>query len=291
MHEAMTNLNARPADDPAVAIENAVNNSGSSFLTAMRFLPSDKRRAMYALYAFCREVDDIADEVGTTDGKRQRLAEWRVEIERLFAGMPGTPTSRALAEVVDHFDLRKADLVALIDGMEMDAAETVRIADEAELALYCDRVACSVGRLSNRIFGVAPETSDVLAKALGEALQMTNILRDLDEDAGRDRLYMPLSLLGAHGITEVADAAGVLLHPRFPEACAAMAHATRQRYAEARSIMARCDRRAVRPAAVMMEVYRAILRGLEARGWRRLDRKVAIPRLLKLWIALRHGVF
>jgi phytoene synthase len=181
-------------------------------------------------------------------------------------------------------------LLALIDGMEMDAARTVRIADESELALYCDRVACSVGRSSNRIFGVAPEAGDALARALGDALQMTNILRDLDEDAERDRLYVPLSLLGAHGISEVDDAAGVLAHPRFPEVCAALAAVTRQRYAAARAIMAGCERRAVRPAAVMMEIYRAIFERLEARGWRQRRGAVRVPRLLKLWIALRHGV-
>ncbi len=291
MHDAMTNPPAHSAADPAAAVENAVNNSGSSFLAAMRFLPPDRRRAMYALYAFCREVDDIADEAGTPEEKRRRLAEWREEIERMFEGAPSTAISRVLADAVVRFDLRKADLLALIDGMEMDAEGTVRIADETELSLYCDRVACSVGRLSNRIFGVAPGASDALARALGDALQMTNILRDLDEDAALDRLYVPLSLLGAHGISEAGDAAAVLAHPRFPEACAAMAAVTRQRYAAARAVMAGCERRSVRPAAVMMEIYRAIFERLEARGWRRRDGAVTVPRLLKLWIALRHGVF
>jgi len=291
MHDAMTSPCADTAADAALSVENVVNSSGSSFLSAMRFLPPDKRRAMYALYSFCREVDDIADEAGAPEEKRRRLAEWRAEIERLFAGAPGTPTGRVLAEAVGRFDLCKADLLALIDGMEMDAAESVRIADGAELALYCDRVACSVGRLSNRIFGVKPEASDALAKALGDALQMTNILRDLQEDAGRNRLYVPLSLLRDHGIVDVDDAAGVLAHPRFPEACAALAAVVRRRYAEAAAIMATCERRAARPAAVMMEIYRAIFRRLEARGWRRLDEAVAVPRLLKLWIAVRHGVF
>jgi phytoene synthase len=290
MHDAMTNPSAHAAADPAASVENAVNNSGSSFLTAMRFLPADKRQAMYALYSFCREVDDIADEAGTPEEKRRRLAEWRQEIERMFEGAPSMAISCVLSDAVARFDLRKVDLLALIDGMEMDAARTVRIADESELALYCDRVACSVGRSSNRIFGVAPEAGDALARALGDALQMTNILRDLDEDAERDRLYVPLSLLGAHGISEVDDAAGVLAHPRFPEVCAALAAVTRQRYAAARAIMAGCERRAVRPAAVMMEIYRAIFERLEARGWRQRRGAVRVPRLLKLWIALRHGV-
>lgn len=290
MHDAMTNPPAHSAADSAAFVANAVNGSGSSFLAAMRFLPPDKRQAMYALYSFCREVDDIADEAGTPEEKRRRLAEWRLEIERMFEGAPGKAISCVLSEAVKRFSLPKADLLALIDGMEMDAAGTVRLADESELALYCDRVACSVGRLSNRIFGVAPEAGDALARALGDALQMTNILRDIDEDAERDRLYVPLSLLGAHGICEVDDAAGVLTHPRFPEACAAMAAVTRERYAAARAIMTGCERRTVRPAVVMMEIYRAIFERLETRGWRRRDGVVKIPRLLKLWIALRHGV-
>lgn len=286
----MTSPCVDTAADPVLSVENAVNSSGSSFLSAMRFLPPDKRRAMYALYSFCREVDDIADEAGTPAEKRRRLAEWRAEVERMFGGSPGTPISRVLADAVARFDLRKADLLALIDGMEMDAAESVRIADQAELALYCDRVACSVGRLSNRIFGVPPEANDILAKALGDALQLTNILRDLHEDAGRNRLYVPLDLLRDHGIAGDEDAARVLAHTRFPEVCAAMAASARLRYAEAGAIMAVCERRAVRPAIVMMEIYRAILHRLEARGWHRLDRAVTVPRPLKLWIALRHGV-
>lgn len=290
MHDAMTNPPAPSAADSAASVAHAVNSSGSSFLAAMRFLPPDKRQAMYALYSFCREVDDIADEAGTPEEKRRRLAEWRLEIEHMFEGAPGVPISCVLSDAVARFDLQKADLLALIDGMETDAAPTVRIADEAELALYCDRVACSVGRLSNRIFGLAPAAGDALARALGDALQMTNILRDLDEDAERDRLYVPLSLLGAHGICEVEDAAAVLTHPRFPEACVAMAAVTRERYAAARAIMAGCERRAVRPAVVMMEIYRAIFERLEVRGWRRRDGAVKVPRLLKLWIALRHGV-
>ncbi len=291
MHDAMTNPPAPSAADPAASVAHAVNNSGSSFLAAMRVLPPDKRQGMYALYAFCREVDDIADEAGAPEEKRRRLAEWRVEIERIFEGKPRLPISCVLSDAVARFDLQKADLLALIDGMEMDAAPTVRIADESELALYCDRVACSVGRLSNRIFGVAPQAGDALARALGDALQMTNILRDLDEDAERDRLYVPLNLLGAHGISVAGDAADVLAHPRFPEACAALAAVTRQRYAAARVIMADCERRAVRPAAIMMEIYHAIFARLEARGWRRRDGAVKVPRLLKLWIALRYGVF
>ena len=292
MHEAMTRTQAdRAAEQGPAFVEDVVNNSGSSFLSAMRFLPRDKRQAMYALYSFCREVDDIADEAGSPDEKRRRLAAWRVEIDRLFAGEPGHAISRALANAVARFGLRKSDLLALVDGMETDAAEVVRIADGAELAVYCDRVACAVGRLSNQIFGVETDQRAPLAKALGDALQMTNILRDLLEDAGRNRLYVPLDLLRGYGISDVADPFRVLAHPRFPDVCAALLAMTHRKYEEARSILASCRRGAVRPTVVMMEVYFAILLRLEARGWRRLEEPVRVPKLAKMWIALRYGVF
>lgn len=292
MHEAMIEKHAdAPGGQGTAFIENVVNNSGSSFLSAMRFLPRDKRQAMYALYSFCREVDDIADEGGTPEDKRHRLTAWRAEIDRLFSGAPSHPISRGLADAVARFGLRKEDLLALIDGMETDAAEVVRLADGAELALYCDRVACAVGRSSNRIFGVEADKRDPLAKALGDALQMTNILRDLSEDAGRNRLYVPLDLLQQHGIAEDRDPHRILAHPRFPEVCSALLTKTHGKYAEARSILASCKRGAVRPAIVMMEVYFAILARLEARGWQRLDQPVKVPKVTKIWIALRHGVF
>jgi len=292
MHDGMIKPRAdTPAEHGSAFVENVVNNSGSSFLSAMRFLPRDKRQAMYALYSFCREVDDIADEGGAPEEKQCRLAAWRVEIDRLFEGRASHPISRALAGAVARFDLRKVDLLALIDGMEIDAADAVRIADEADLALYCDRVACAVGRSSNRIFGVEPAKSDPLAKALGDALQMTNILRDLFEDAGRDRLYVPLTLLRRGGVPEDADPYRVLAHPRFPEVCSALLAMTHRKYAEARSILASCQRGVVRPAVVMMEVYFAILRRLEARGWQHLDKPVRVPKLAKIWIVLRYGVF
>lgn len=292
MHEPMIETHAdMPAEHGPAFIENVVNNSGSSFLSAMRFLPRDKRQAMYALYSFCREVDDIADEGGLPEEKRHRLAAWRAEIDRLFAGAPRHPISRALADTVARFGLRKEDLLAVIDGMEMDAADAVRIADEAELALYCDRVAGAVGRSSNRIFGVEADKSDALARALGDALQMTNILRDLHEDAGRNRLYVPIEMLRQRGVPDDADPHRILAHPRFPEVCATLLDRTRERYAEARTILASCRRGAVRPAIVMMEVYSTVLRRLDARGWRRLAEPVRVSKLAKMWIALRHGVF
>jgi len=288
----MKQANNNPTADLAAAhVETVVNNSGSSFLAAMRVLPRGKRDAMFALYSFCREVDDVADEGGTPVEKHGRLAEWRIEIDRLFEGRAVTAIGRALAPHVARFELRKADFLALIDGMEMDSADLVRIADDDALDLYCDRVACAVGRLSNRVFEVAPASLDSLASALGCALQMTNILRDLKEDAGRNRLYVPTSLLHRSGIVDVSDVWAVLAHPEFPAVCEIMVARTLRRYAEAKAALSRCEPRSVRPAVIMMEIYREILRRLVRRGWVDLGRPVHVPKLRKLLIAIRHGVF
>ncbi len=270
-------------------VRSVVGRSGTSFLWAMRMLPAAKRNAMYAVYAFCREVDDIADDPGEEADKRARLDQWREEVERIYAGRPRLPVSRALTGVVARFGLRKQDFLSVIDGMEMDAAQSVRIADMDELNLYCDRVACAVGRLSVRVFGVDGAKGDRVAHALGRALQLTNILRDLHEDAQRNRLYLPGELLRAHGVTG-SDAAAVLTHPALPDACAEVAEMAGRRFEEAVSALAACDRRKMRPAIVMMEVYRKVFRLLLLRGWRRLGEPVKLSKTEKLWIAFRHGM-
>lgn len=270
-------------------VRDLVRASGSSFTTAMRMLPRVKREAMYAIYAFCREVDDIADEPGETDDKRFRLGQWRGEIERLYGGRPRLAVSLALSCPVEQFGLGKEDFRAIIDGMEMDAVDGLRIADMDELSLYCDRVACAVGRLSCRVFGVADELGRPLAFALGQALQLTNILRDLHEDARRDRLYLPADLLQAHGINQDAPDA-VVADPAVAAVCELLADIARRRFAEARSALAACDRRQVRPAVMMMAAYRRILARLMRRGWRNVAVPVALSPLEKLWIVLRHGI-
>ncbi len=270
-------------------VRSLVRRSGTSFFWAMRTLPETKRNAMYAVYAFCREVDDIADDPGEEADKRARLDQWRDEVERIYAGRPRLPVSHALTGAVARFGLRKEDFLSIIDGMEMDAAQNVRIADMEELNLYCDRVACAVGRLSVRVFGVDRVKGDRVAHSLGRALQLTNILRDLHEDAQRNRLYLPGELLRAHGVTG-SDAAAILTHPALPDVCAEMAEMARRRFDEAVSAMAACDRSKMRPAIVMMEVYRRVFRLLLRRGWRRLGEPVRLSRTEKLWIAFRHGM-
>lgn len=279
------------ADGAAWAdVEAAVRGSGTSFYWAMRLLPADKRRAMFAVYAFCREVDDIADEPGEVEEKKRGLEAWRQAIDALYRGARTLPLTHALAEPVRTYGLQQADFHAVIDGMEMDAALRVRIADRDELRLYCDRVACAVGRLSTRIFGLDAETGKSLAHSLGQALQLTNILRDLAEDAERDRLYLPADLLANAGIDGTDDAVFVLRQRGLPEVCESVAETAALRFADARQIIAGCDRRQVRPAAVMMEVYQRTYRRLVARGWQRWAEPVSVPAAEKLWIAVRHGL-
>jgi phytoene synthase len=165
----------------------------------------------------------------------------------------------------------------------------LRIADMETLALYCDRVASAVGRLSVRIFGEPGESGRLVAQSLGQAMQMTNILRDLREDAGRDRLYLPGELLRAHGIPD-GEVDRVLAHPTLPAACEELADLAGQRFDETERALDACDHRRIRPAVVMKEVYRKVLKRLVARGWRRLDVRVTLSKAEKLWIAFRHGM-
>ncbi|MFO1153460.1 MAG: presqualene diphosphate synthase HpnD [Rhodospirillales bacterium] len=271
-------------------VEAAVRQSGTSFYWAMRLLPPAKRQAMFAVYAFCREVDDIADDERPLDAKGRDLALWRDEIAALYAGRPQQPVSRAIAPCIEAFQLRQEDFLAVVDGMEMDADPHVRMGDMAELRLYCDRVACAVGRMSVRVFGVPQPQGDRLAAAEGEALQLTNILRDLKEDALRGRLYLPGDLLAAAGIDHLADPEQVLADPRIVGICENLADLAGRRFSEAATVLAACDRRQVRPAIIMMEVYRRTLVRLVRRGWQRWAEPVSVPSGEKLWVALRHGM-
>ena len=274
--------------DARAVVRARVEAAGTSFYWAMRVLPEARRDAMFAIYAFCREVDDIADGDAAPEVKRVDLDAWRREIEALFAGRPGTMTGRALLEPTRVFDLRRADFLAVIDGMEMDSAE-IRAPGLDELDLYCDRVASAVGRLSVRAFGVPTAAADRVAHALGRALQLTNILRDLAEDGARGRLYLPRELLEREGIT-ATDPATVLKHPALPRVCEALAAIAEGRFVEARAAMRDCPRRPMRPAAAMAAVYHAILGRLRRRGWRDIEREVKVPKALKLWFAFRYGL-
>jgi phytoene synthase len=282
----MTALGAAQADLDAV--EALVRAAGTSFYRGMRVLPPDRRHAMYAIYAFCRIVDDIADEPGTFTQKLPELDAWRGRVAGLYRGEADSAVTRVLARAVSAFRLREPDFVAVIDGMQMDAETTIVAPDLATLDLYCDRVAGAVGRLSVRAFGDASADADEVAHALGRALQLTNILRDVHEDAGRGRLYLPREWLDEAGVP--ADPAAALQSPGLPAVCGRVAALAHARFADAAAAMRRCDRRAMRPARLMGATYAAILARLERRGWRDLDRPAKLPTWRKLWIALRYGL-
>ncbi len=278
-------LDADPAD--LAAVEALVRAAGTSFYRGMRILPPDRRAGMFGIYAFCRIVDDIADEDGEMAEKRRRLDAWRDRVQRLAAGAADGPVTRVLAAATARFALREADFLAVIDGMQMDAETAIVAPDLATLDLYCDRVAGAVGRLSVRAFGDASPAADVVAGALGRALQLTNILRDLAEDAARGRLYLPAEFLAAEAVPPLPAAA--LASPNLGAACRRTAALARAHFATAETAMRRCDRRAMRPARLMGATYAAILARLEDEGWRNPDRRVSLPTWQKAWLALRHG--
>jgi len=269
-------------------IRHRVEAAGTSFYWAMRLLPKHRRNGMYAVYAFCREVDDIADDDRPVDHKIADLAAWRAEIEALYAGHPRHLVAQALSKPVLHYRLRREDFLAVIDGMEMDAREAIRAPDLATLDLYCARVASAVGHLSVHVFGDASDAAHRVAESLGRALQLTNILRDLDEDAGRGRLYLPREILDRHGISN-AEPAGILRHPALPAACREVAAIAESHFREAAYAMGQCSRWALRPAAVMAAIYGATLSALVRSGWRNPAERVSLSKPLKLWLVLRHG--
>jgi len=280
-------------DDLAAGFAGAlVRRSGSSFYDAMRLLPKPKRRGMYAIYAFCRVVDDIADGPSAVAAKRRDLAAWHDAIDALYEGRPNRMLTRALAAPVARFGLRRSDLIDILKGVEMDTGESLRAPSMAELELYCSRVAGAVGLLSVRVFGCGDPRADDFARAVGMALQFTNILRDLAEDAEEGRLYLPREALEAAGIAS-RDPLEVVAHPALPAACAYLAARARQRFAEADgllSAMTSVDGRSLRPAVVMMTVYGRLLERLVAGGWREPGKRVKLPRWENMWIALRYGV-
>lgn len=281
---------ADPAPDALKAeIRGKVQAAGSSFYWAMRLLPPERRDAMFAIYAYCREVDDIADSNDAPATKQAGLARWRGEVAAIYDGAPATPLGRVLAAIVGPYKLPRSDFLAIIDGMAMDAERDIRAPAMAELDLYCDRVASAVGRLSVHVFGDDSEAALRVAHHLGRALQLTNILRDVAEDGARGRLYLPKELLEAHGI-HATDPATVLREPVLGRVCADLARIADRHFDDAATAMRQCSRRAMRPAAVMRAVYQELLRRLRAEGWRDLATPVKVPGSIKLLLALRYGL-
>ncbi|MGF1457190.1 MAG: presqualene diphosphate synthase HpnD [Alphaproteobacteria bacterium] len=287
----------RPATGPCVTVEEAraharavVDRSGTSFGLGMRILPKARRDAMFAIYAFCREIDDIADEEGTPEEKHAALDAWRAEINALYAGRPRFKTAVALEGPIADYGLEREEFILLIEGMEMDVDGPIRAPSMDTLLAYCRRVAGAVGRLSMPVFGApAGQPSDDFALALADALQLTNILRDVQTDASIGRLYLPGDYLEAHGIASI-DPQTVADHPQTPAVCRAIGAIARERFATARRAMEQLDWRVLRPALLMMGMYEETLRRLEQRDFRVAGEPVALSKWTKLAIAARYAV-
>jgi phytoene synthase len=263
---------------------------GSSFYAAMRILPREKRQAMFDVYGFCRAVDDIADDATRARPARHvELQAWRTDIDSMFAGRPSAPLA-GLARTIRTYDLQRADFMAVIDGMDMDVAADIRAPDWATLDLYCDRVACAVGRLSTRIFGLEAGAGDALAEHLGRALQLTNILRDLDEDATLGRLYLPREALADAGIGD-SDPAEVLASRAIDLAARPLVAEARRRFLQAKAVMDASPRAAVRAPRLMAAAYGAILEQLDKRGFAPPRTRVRVSLVRLLPAIVRHGLF
>jgi len=272
----------------AVATTNyGTTASGSSFYAAMRILPREQREAMFQIYSFCRQVDDIADSHGPREERLAALQKWRDDIDALYRGQPPARLSDYVASV-KRFDLQRADFLAIVDGMEMDVPQDIRAPDLATLDLYCDRVASAVGRLSVRVFGLPQEDGILLAHHLGRALQLTNILRDIDEDAALGRLYLPCEALLHAGITS-DDPAVVAADRALPKVCAGIVARARTHFEKADEVMARNSRRVVRAPRIMERYYSAILELLVRRGFAAPRAPVRLNKLAKLAIVFRYA--
>jgi phytoene synthase len=258
-------------------------NSGSSFYYSFLFLPPVQRRAITALYAFCREVDDVVDECSDANVARMKLAWWRGEIARVYAGAPLHPVALALTEVVSGFRLPQDHLLSIIDGMEMDL-DCSRYPDFAALRVYCHRVAGVVGLLSAEIFGYTDPRTLAYAADLGLAFQLTNIIRDVGEDMRRQRIYLPLDEMERHGVS-IADITAARETENFRKLMEFQIERALDTYRRAYAALPAVDRKAQRVGLVMAAIYRALLQEVRADGCRVLTRRTSLTPLRKFWIA------
>ena len=284
----MTNNPISPLLDAKTADEvlDHVKNSGSSFLLGMMSLPQERRIGMFGLYAFCRVVDDIADCELPADQRLAMLQEWRGYVHELFKANVSHPVMELLQEPVKEFALLEKDFLSIIDGMQMDAEQTIVAPNWEELDTYCDCVASAVGRVSVRIFGESSEGGNEVAYHLGRALQLTNILRDIDEDALRGRLYLPLEAIEEAGI-ETKDLAQILQHPSLDHTCRAVARKAVEHFEAADEAMHKCNPKAMKPARMMRDYYEKILRVLLETGWDYPRLRVSLTAFEKIRILIK----
>jgi phytoene synthase len=265
-----------------------VAESGSNLVAAFKILPAEPRAAITALYAYCREVDDIVDECSEPGLAAIKLAWWKTELDRLYAGEPGHPVAKALAPRVTQYSLPRESFDAVIVGCEMDLTQN-RYATWEELDRYCDNVAGAVGLLSARIFGPVSQDTLDYALQLGRALQYTNIIRDVGEDVRKGRIYLPAQAMQSHGL----DPATLLRHehtPALQALLADMAQRAHRLYDSALAVLPKNERVAQRPGLVMAAIYRELLKLLEEESFRVLNQRISVAPARKLWLAWRASV-
>ena len=259
--------------------------SGSSFYYSFLFLPPEKRRAIMALYAFCREVDDVVDEIDDIQVAQTKLDWWRKETLQIHGGSPTHPVTLALAEVVKTINLPAEQLLEIIEGMQMDLQQS-RYLDFKALQLYCYRVASVVGLLAAEIFGYTDRQTLKYAHDLGIAFQLTNIIRDVGEDARRGRIYLPIDELQRFGVTakEITDA---VYSDRFKALMEFQIERAEQYYAQAMAHLPAADRKSQRAGLIMAGIYRTTLDEIKLEGCKVLTQRTSLTPLRKLWIAAR----
>lgn len=266
--------------------------SGSSFYYAFRFLPEHRRRAITAFYAFCREVDDVVDTVSDPAVARTKLVYWRREVDTLYLGSAQHPVMQALKPHIGPMQLPQSALHTVIDGMQQDLEKT-RYLNFAELSAYCYKAAGVVGEVSARIFGIAsPDHARTLeyARALGEALQLTNIIRDVGEDARRGRIYLPQDELDRFGISSINLLRGTA-DDKFSDLMTLQYHRAVGAYDRAHAALPKEDRRAQRAGLAMGAIYRTLLEEIRRDGYRVLEHRVALTPIRKLWLAWKTVTF
>lgn len=263
--------------------------SGSSFYYAFKFLSPEREAAITAFYAFCREVDDVVDEVHDPGVAATKLAWWRKEVLSSFAGQPSHPAMQALMPHVQAYEIRAEHLLAVIEGCEMDLQQS-RYLDYPGLQRYCHLVAGVVGEVASGIFGRTQEQTVAYAHKLGLALQLTNIIRDVGDDARRGRIYLPVSELQQFGVTAaelLKREAPYGYSERFTALMQFQAERAHAAYDEALALLPEADRRAQKPGLMMANIYRALLREVEATNFQVLHQRIALTPLRKLWIAMQ----
>ena len=282
-------MNTPAAISPQRYVQDKAAASGSSFYYAFLFLPGPRRAAITAFYAFCREVDDVVDESSDSGVAAAKLAWWRQEVQAAFAGRPSHPVMKALMPLAAEFQVQPQHLIAVIDGCQIDLQQT-RFLDYAALQRYCHLVAGVVGEVAANIFGRTEASTLQYAHRLGLAMQLTNIIRDVGDDARRGRIYLPVSELQQFGVKAqeiLKRDAPWGYSERFDALMRFQAERAHRLYDEAFGLLPEADRRAQKPGLMMANIYRTLLREIEADHFRVLHQRTSLTPLRKLWIAWR----